>query len=112
MTKHEQNQIENYLEKVLARYQNMESSGVDPLGLKRLTEMCERYIRTGKITPGEFQYLYDRTHPHGKYPNYMNNKRYKKYGEVPQIPNHIFAEYVVDWTIPHDTDFRRQAQRK
>lgn len=112
MTKTEQNQIEDYLEKILTRYQNMEQHGVDSLGLKRLSEMCERYLRTGKITPGEFQYLYDRTHPDGKYPNYMNNRRYRRYGQVPQIPSQIFAEHTVDWSIPHDPEFRQQTLKK
>jgi hypothetical protein len=92
------NTIEEYFCSVLQRYATMERNGVDTVGLTKAIQMAERYTSTGTITPGEFQYLYDRTHPKGKLKDY--NQRGKKYGLMMECPVELLVKYAVDWHIP------------
>jgi hypothetical protein len=106
MTDEQYHEIDEYFTQLLARYINMDSAGVDTRGLKRVTDMLNRYVKTGYITPGEFQYCYDRTDPKGRYPRYMTNKRYRVYGTVMNMPTRVMAQEIVDWSCPHDREFR------
>lgn len=98
MTNNQHNIVDNYFASILTRFFNMKQHHIDELGLQRAIEMAERYQDTGTITPGEFEYIYNRTHAKGKLPKY--NKTGKKYGLMDQCPVDIMVEHVVDWTIP------------
>lgn len=98
MTNKEKTTIDDYFASILSRFYNMEQSGVDTVGIKKATEMVEGYIKKGKITPGEFKYIYDRTHPLGELPKY--NKTGKKWGLMDTCPVDIMVEHAVDWKIP------------
>jgi hypothetical protein len=92
------NTIEEYFCSVLERYATMERNGVDTVGLHRLIKMLEHYQEHGTITPGEFQYLFDRTHPLGKFKQY--NIKGRQYGLMLQCPVELLATFAVDWRIP------------
>jgi hypothetical protein len=87
----------------------MELAEVDFVGIKKATAMCEGYLKNKTITPGEFQYIYDRTHPKGKLPKY--NKTGKKFGLMDECPVDILVEHVVDWRIPA-TDFKHHLAKQ
>jgi hypothetical protein len=63
MSTEEREQIDKWVEQVITRFFNMAEAGVDTVGLKKAKQMATRYYQEGYITPGEFQYLWDRTHP-------------------------------------------------
>ena len=99
MTPKQAQTVDDYFASILSRFYNMYQSGVDPIGINKATEMVEGYLRNKTITPGEFKYIYDRTHPLGELPKY--NKTGKKWGLMNECPVAILVEHVVDWRIPH-----------
>jgi hypothetical protein len=101
MTPQQAQTIDDYFASILSRFWNMNQSGVDTIGIKKATEMVEGYLKTKTITPGEFKYIYDRTHPLGELPKY--NKTGKKWGLMDECPVDILVEYVVNWQIPHQS---------
>jgi len=109
MTNDQRHTIEVYFESILTRFYNMEQQEVDLIGIKKATKMVEGYIKTNTITPGEFQYIYDRTHPLGKLPRY--NKTGKKFGLMLECPVALLVEFVVDWRIPA-TDFKHHLAKQ
>jgi hypothetical protein len=99
MTAQQAQIVDDYFASILSRFYKMHQSGVDLIGIKKATEMVEGYLNTKTITPGEFEYIYDRTHQLGKLPKY--NKTGKKWGLMNSCPVDILVEHVVDWRIPH-----------
>jgi hypothetical protein len=99
MTPQQAQTVDDYFASILQRFWNMKQAGVDEIGLKKAIEMVERYQNTKTITPGEFEYVYNRTHSKGKLPKY--NKTGKKWGLMNECPVDILVEHVVDWRIPH-----------
>ena len=99
MTNGQRQIIDDYFASILTRFHNMKTSEVDELGLDRAIVMIEGYIAKNTITPGEFQYIYDRTHPCGRLPKY--NKSGKKHGLMKECPVEIMVEWVIDWSIPN-----------
>lgn len=99
MTNQQKTIVDDYFASILNRFFNMKQAKIDELGLARAIEMVERYQATGTITPGEFQYIYDRTHPQGRLPKY--NKTGKKHGLMDTCPVQIMVTHVVDWSIPN-----------
>jgi hypothetical protein len=100
MTHEEFNLVDEYFTQLLTRYWNMYNDGIDDIGYKRTLQMVEDYTTTGHITPQEFQYIFNRTHPHGDFPRYMTHPRFKRYGEVPPCPVQPLIRYIVDWRVP------------
>jgi len=100
MTAQQTQTIDDYFASILSRFWNMNQSGVDDVGLTRATEMVERYLTTGTITPGELDYIYNRTHPLGSLPKY-NGTGAKLYGAMKKCPVEILVTHVVDWSIPN-----------
>jgi hypothetical protein len=100
MTPQQTQIIDDYFASILNRFWNMNQEGVDLIGIKKATEMVEGYLKNKTITPGEFKYIYDRTHPLGKLPKY--NKTGRKFGLMDTCPVDILVEHVVDWRIPHN----------
>lgn len=100
MTEQEFNLVDDYFTHLLIRYYNMYQDGIDCVGYNRTRQMVEDYSRTGSITPQEFQYIFNRTHPHGDFPRYMTHPKFKQYGTVPRCPVEPLIKWVVDWRIP------------
>lgn len=98
MTQDQTQIIDDYFASILSRFYNMEQQGIDLVGIKKATKMVEGYLKTRTITPGEFQYIYDRTHPLGKLPKY--NKTGRKWGLMNECPVSLLVEWVVDWRVP------------
>lgn len=99
MTNEQRTTVDDYFASILNRFYNMKQANIDELGLKRAVKMVERYQQTGTITPGEFEYIYDRTHELGRLPKY--NKTGKKHGLMDACPVEIMVTHVVDWSIPN-----------
>jgi hypothetical protein len=78
----------------------MKQAGIDELGLTIATNMVERYLTQGVITPGELEYVYNRTHELGDLPKY-NKTGAKKYGLMKKCPVELLVTHVVDWSIPN-----------
>jgi hypothetical protein len=108
MTPKEHQQVEDYLISVVTRFNRMYSEGRDIQGLGKALQMAQRWLKTQTITPGEFQYIYDRTHPLGKLPTY--NYKGRQYGLMMECPATILISHVVDWSIPHSSAHRQIAQ--
>ena len=100
MTNQQKTTIDNYFESILQRFWNMKQAKIDEVGLTKATEMVERYLTQGTITPGELDYIYNRTHPLGTLPKY-NKTGAKKYGLMKECPIEILVTHVVDWSIPN-----------
>lgn len=92
--------IDDYFASILQRFSNMKDANIDELGLTKAIKMVEGYLSTKTITPGEFQYIYDRTHPKGEFPKY--NTKGKRHGLMNECPVQILTEHIVDWRIPHN----------
>lgn len=103
------------LEQMEARFQNASTTinrrtgrPWDEIGIQRFTKMLENLNKTGTITPGEFEYLFDRTHPRGRLPNYNRHCGLdRKLGSLPECPVDIFVK-ITDWSAGMATNFRRR----
>lgn len=109
MTQHEKTIIDDYLASILQRFWNMKEANVDVIGITKAVKMVEGYQKTGTISPREFRYIFDRTHPLGELPKY--NKTGKKWGLMNECPVDILIEEVVDWSIPATDTKSRLARR-
>lgn len=98
LTPKENKIMDDWIAQIITRFFNMSEAGVDTEGLKRAHKMAEGYYKTGSITPGEFEYLFHRTHPKGQYPKYVKMAgMHKKYGDIDQCPVELLITKVVDW---------------
>jgi hypothetical protein len=109
MTNTQRQVIDDYFHSILVRFYNMELANIDLIGIKKATKMVEGYMKTNTITPGEFQYIYNRTHPLGSLPKY--NKSGKKWGLMQECPVSLLVEFVVDWRLPA-TDFKHHLAKQ
>ena len=92
--------VDEYIAAALARWHSMAQAGVDTEGLDRLLPAAERLNEGGKLTPGEAEYLWDRTDPAGRFPRYNRHLGlHKKYGSLLPFPEELM-DYV-DWNLPH-----------
>jgi hypothetical protein len=93
--------VEDYFEAALQRWQAMRDAGVDAEGYDRLyPAISDLYQKQQLLRPGEAEYLWDRTDPAGRLPNYNTHRGlHKKYGSMLPFPEQLM-DYV-DWNIPH-----------
>lgn len=101
--------VEQYFEAALQRWRAMRDAGVDSEGYDRLfPAICDLYQKQQLLRPGEAEYLWDRTDPAGKLPNYNTHRGlHRKYGSMLPWPEELM-DYV-DWNIPHP--FRQRLLR-
>ena len=81
------------------RFKNMHTAGVDSEGLRAFSKVVDEIADRQQITVGQFGYLFDRTHPQGKYPNYNTKFGYnRRYGEMITCDlNDIIDSDIVNW---------------
>lgn len=98
--------LEQYLTSVCRRFSNMAEAGRDLEGYDRFQQMVAVTTETGLISPGEFEYLMDRTHPAGKYPDYNQYRNYdQQYGSMLAFPLEEMM-YITDWRLPVSRQLR------
>ena len=103
---HDYEYFYKYLESVGMRFQRMCDAGVDLKGLPAFESMLEDFVKNKWMSPSEFKYLFDRTHPKGRFPKY--NKLaggHKRYGNMLECPVKYIAETQVNWRLPRDNEF-------
>lgn len=83
-----------------ARFENMYHANLDLQGLPNINKAIEHLQDHGYLTVGQIQYLFDRTHPLGKIPNYNTHRKLnKRYGNMVQCNlNDLIDSNLVDWT--------------
>jgi hypothetical protein len=93
--------VEQYFEAALQRWQAMRDAGIDSEGYDRLyPAIRDLYQKHQLLSPGEAEYLWDRTDPAGKFPNYNRHRGlHLKYGSMLPWPEELM-DYV-NWNIPH-----------
>lgn len=80
----------------------------DSIGIQRFTKMLENIRDTGTITPGEFEYIFDRTHPQGRYPRYNRHcGLHRRLADMPVCPVATMIK-IVDWDKAPNNKFRRR----
>ena len=98
-----------YLTSVRDRFYHMSEAGRDTDGLQRFNEMLDRAgAGSGLITPGEFEYLMDRTHSRGRYPDYNTHRGLDvQYGSMRPFPVEAMIEFT-DWRLPVSSTLSRR----
>ena len=100
--------LDQYLTSVRARFECMSRAGLDTDGLVRFDRMLDRATESGLITPGEFEYLMDRTHSRGRYPDYNTHRGLDlKYGSMRPFPLEAMIEFT-DWRLPVSSTLNRR----
>jgi len=95
-----ENILAEYLTAVAARFQAAHRRGVDLEAWPRFEAMLDYFNRYQHIRPGHFEYLINRTHPRGKYPNYRQHRGYDcSLGSIPDCPVHEL-QAIVNWRLP------------
>lgn len=102
ITEKQFDELLDYLMSVEHRYERMAKAGLDVVGYERLQKMITRFMNKGSITPGEAEYLFDRTHPAGRYPDYNTKMGFDvRFGYMETFPTEIMRDFVIDWSIPN-----------
>ena len=81
------------------RFRNMDTANIDKNGYPAIQEALSHLEKTGQLTVGQAQYIFNRTHPKGAVPRYNTHLGYnKKYGEMLpcSIPDLVDSN-LVDW---------------
>jgi hypothetical protein len=91
--------VAEWLDSCLTRFKNMSEAGLDENGYPAIQKALSNYQDKGYFTVGEIQYLFNRTHPKGKYSTYNTHKGYnKKYGNMMECPlKDIIDANIVNW---------------
>ena len=81
------------------RFRNMDTAGIDKAGYPAIQSALEHLEKTGQLTVGQAQYIFNRTHPKGAVPRYNTHLGYnKKYGNMlPCSINDLVDSNLVDW---------------
>jgi hypothetical protein len=89
----------NWLSQAYDRFKNMSNAGKDLNGLPAIDKAVQSLYDNKYITIGHVDYLFQRTHPQGKYANYNTKFGYnKRYGEMaPCNLNDIILSELVNW---------------
>jgi len=101
--------LDQYLRSVQERFERVSAAGVDTEGLVRFDQMLEQALAgSGLITPGEFEYLMDRTHSGGRYPHYNTHQGLDlKYGSMRPFPLESMID-CTDWRLPVSSTLNRR----
>jgi hypothetical protein len=81
------------------RFKNMADAKIDPNGFPAIQEALQHLEKTGQLTVGQVQYIWNRTDSRGAVPDYNHYKGYnKKYGNMTTINlNDLIDSNLVDW---------------
>jgi len=82
------------------RFKNMYDAGIDKNGYPAIQKAVKHMEETGKLTVGQAQYIFNRTHEAGSVNKYNKFKGYdKKYGNMLpcSIPDLIDSD-LIDWS--------------
>lgn len=106
------NRVGEYIEAVGRRFQRMATAGVDTEGIAGFHDMIDSALANeGRISPGQLQYLLDRTHPCGRLPDYRTHKGYDRlYGSIPDCPVSDLVA-MTDWRQSVPRGLRRQLKQ-
>lgn len=111
-TREDWDKFGEYLASVEARFRHMRDAGVDSSGWDEFQVALDTLERTRKLTPGQFKYLYDRTHETGEHKDYNTHKNYHlKYGNMQPCPVQLIAKHFCNWDIPA-TKFKKHLRLK
>jgi len=82
------------------RFKNMDSAGIDRNGYPAIQEALQHLEKSGQLTVGQVQYIWNRTDARGAVPGYNKHLGYnKKYGEMIKINlNDLVDSDLVDWS--------------
>ena len=100
--------LDQYLRSVQERFERVSAAGVDTQGLVRFRQMLANWEQSGLITPGEFEYLMDRTHSGGRYPHYNTHQGLDlRYGSMRPFPLESMID-CTDWRLPVSATLNRR----
>jgi hypothetical protein len=88
-----------WIQSALNRFENMYHAGLDLNGKAAIDKAIDHLHEKGKLTVGQVQYLFNRSHPKGHLSTYNTHRGYnKRYGDilVPNLKDLIDSDYV-DW---------------
>jgi hypothetical protein len=106
------NRVGEYIEAVGRRFQRMAAAGIDTEGIAGFHDMIDSALdNEGRISPGQLQYLLDRTHPCGILPDYRTHRGYDRlYGSIPDCPVRDLVA-MTDWGQPVPPRLKRQLKQ-
>jgi hypothetical protein len=94
------NNTVQWIQSALNRFENMYYAGHDLNGKPAIDKAVSHLFEHGKLTVGQAQYLFDRTHALGAQPKYNKHRGFHtKYGDMTtcNLQNLIDSD-LVDWT--------------
>jgi len=88
-----------WLDSCQTRFKNMYDADLDKNGWPSLQKALKNFDERGYFTVGEIQYLWNRTHPMGLYPDYNTKRGYnKKFGNMLPCPlKDLIDSNLVNW---------------
>ena len=89
-----------WLDSCQTRFKNMYDADLDKNGWPSLQKALKNFDERGYFTVGEIQYLWNRTHPMGLYPDYNTKRGYnKKFGNMLPCPlKDLIDSNLVNWS--------------
>lgn len=89
-----------WLDSCQTRFKNMYDADLDKNGWPSLQKALKNFDERGYFTVGEIQYLWNRTHPMGLYPDYNTKRGYnKKFGNMLPCPlKALIDSNLVNWS--------------
>jgi hypothetical protein len=89
-----------WLDSCQTRFKNMYDADLDKNGWPSLQQALKNFDERGYFTVGEIQYLWNRTHPMGLYPDYNTKRGYnKKFGNMLPCPlKALIDSNLVNWS--------------
>jgi len=91
--------VAEWLASCQTRFQNMHDAELDLNGLPAIQKALKNFNEKGYFTVGEFQYLFNRSHPLGALPKYNRHRGYDKiHGNMLPCPlKDVIDANIVNW---------------